>query len=155
MKWRRLTINSRLSYAVCALSSLKNPKNVNLSKRILPALKVRYPRRSPRPLVSLRLPCDLGLRCQWHLRPRLLRHPVLRLLPTLRPINPLSLGPRLRLGLLRLLAAPPLVPLLLGRTPPPPSMAAVLHRKCSDPNPPMRRKNAFINVGSLLLLLLT
>jgi hypothetical protein len=150
MRWRRLTINSRLSYAVCAPSTLKNLKSVNPSKRILPASKVRRLRRSRLRLAWPRLPCGLGLRCQWRLRPHLLHCPILRLPPTRRPINPRSLGPRLLLGLLRLLAVslPALPP--LGRTPLPPSTAAALPRRCSDPNPPMRRKNVFtnINVGS-------
>jgi hypothetical protein len=156
MRWRRLTINSRLSCAVCAPSTLKKLKSVNLSKRILPALKVRHLRRSHLRLAWPRLPCDLGLQCQWHPQLRLPRPPVLRLPPTRRPINPHYLGLRLLLGLLRLPAALLLVLPLLGRILLPLSMAAVLPRKCSDPNPPMRRKSVFtnINAGSPPLLLL-
>jgi hypothetical protein len=140
-----------------ALSTLKKLKSVNLSKRILPASKVRCLRRSHLPLAQLRLPCDLGLLCQWRPQPHLLRPPILLLPRTRRPISPHSLGPRLPLGLLRLPAALLLVLPLPDPTPLPLSMAAVFHKGCSDPNPLMRRKNVFINtnVGSLPSLLLT
>jgi hypothetical protein len=144
-----------LNFFHSALSTLKKLKSVNLSKRIFPASKVRYLRRSHLRLALLRLPCDLGLLCQWLPQPHLLRPPILLLPPTRRPINLHSLGPRLLLGPLQLLVALLLALPLPGRTPLLPSMAAVPHRRCSDPNPLMRRKNVFINVGSLPLLLLT
>ena len=133
-----------------APSTLKKLKSVNLSKRILPALKVRHLRRSHLRLAWPRPPCDLGLRCQWHPRPHLLPIPIpiLRLPPTRRPINPRSLGPRLLPGLLRLLVALlPVLP-LLGQTLLPQSAAAALLRRCSDPNPLMRRKNVFTNISA-------
>jgi hypothetical protein len=157
MKWRRLTINSRLSYAVCALSTLKKLKSVNLSKRILPASKVRYLLRSHLRLAWLRLPCDLGLLCQWRLQLHPLRPPILPLPPTRRPINPHFPGPRLLLGLLQLPAVLLLALHPPGQAPLRLSMAAVLPQRCFDPNPLTRRKNVFIsiNVGFPLSLLLT
>jgi hypothetical protein len=152
MKWTRLIINLRLSCAVCAPSTPKKLKNVNLSKRIFPASKFRHPRRSRLRLAWPHLPYDRGPRCRWRPQTRLLHIPALRLRPMLRPINLRSLGPPLPLGLLRSPAALPLAPLLLGQILPPPSTAAVL-RRCSDPNPQMRRKTALTNtnVGSPLL----
>jgi len=154
MRWRRLTINSRLSCAVCAPSTLKKLKSVNLSKRILPASKSRHPWRSHLRLAWPRLPYGQGLRCRW--RPQLppLHLPTLRLPPMLRPISPHSLGPRLLLGHLRSLAVLLLALPLLGRTLLLQSIPAV-PRRCSGPNLPMRRKNVFnnINVGFPLLLL--
>ena len=146
--------SSLLNLFLSVPSTPKKLKSVNLSKRTLPASKVRHLRRSHLRLAWPRLLCDPGLR--WHPQPRLPHPPAPRLPPTLRPINPRSLGPRLLLGLLRLPAALLLALPLLGRTLLPLSMAAVLPRRCSDPNPPMRRKSVFTNtnVGSPPLLLL-
>jgi hypothetical protein len=147
MKWRRLTINSRLKCAVCAPSTPKRLKSVNLSKRILPASKVRHLRRSRLPQAWLRPPYVPGLRCQWQPRPRLLPTPVLPLPRMRRPISPRSPGLRLLLVLLQSPAVLLPVPRLLGRVPLPPSTAAVLPRRCSDPNQPMRRKSVFTNIN--------
>ena len=144
-----------LNFFFSALSTLKKLKSVNLSKRILPASKVRYLPRSHLRLARLRLPCDLGLLCLWLLQPHPLQPPVLHLPPTRLLINPHFPGPRLLLGPLQSLAALPLAPPLPGRTLLPLSTAAVLRRRCFDPNPLMRRKNVFISVGSPPLLLLT
>jgi len=141
-----------LNSSPSAPSTPKKPKSANLSKRILAASKVRQPRRSHLRPAWPRPPCDRDLRCR--LRPQLLpqRFPIQRLPRMLRPINLHSPGPRLLLGLLRFPAASLLAPLLLGRTLPPLSTAAV-HQGCSDPNPQMRRKNVLnnINVGFPLL----
>jgi hypothetical protein len=146
-----------LNFFHSALSTLKKLKSVNLSKRILPASKVRYLLRSHLRLAWLRLPCDLGLLCQWRLQQHLPRPPILPLPPMRRPINPHFPGLRLLLGLLRLLAVLPLALHLPGQAPLRLSMDAVLHQRCFDPNPLMRRKNVFINtnVGSPPSLLLT
>ena len=136
-----------LNFLHSALSTLKKLKSVNLSKRILPASKVRYLRRSHLRPARLRLLCDLGLLCRWRLQLPLLRPPILPLPRTRRPINLRSLGPQLLLGLLRSLAALlPALP-LLDQTLLLLSMAAALHRRCSDPSPLMRRKNVFINTN--------
>jgi len=147
MKWRRLTINSRLKCAVCAPSTPKKLKSVNLSKRISAASKVRHLRRSHLPQAWLRLRYVPGLRCQWQPQLHLLPTPVLPLPPTRRPISPHSPGLQLLLALLRLLAVRLPAPRLLGRTLLLPSTAAVLPRKCSDPNQLMRRKTVFININ--------
>ena len=133
-----------------APSTPKRLKSVNLSKRILPASKVRRLRRSHLPQAWLRLPYVLGPRCLWHRQPHPLPTPVRPLPPTRRPISPHSPGLRLLLVLLQSLAALPPVPRLLGRAPLPPLMAAVLPRKCSEPNQPTKRKSVSTNtnVGS-------
>ena len=134
-----------------AFSTLKKFKSVNLSKRILSASKVRYPQRSRLRLVWLHLPCVPGLPCRWRPQLPLRRPPALHLPPTPRPTNHHSPGRRLHLGPLQLLAAPLLVPPLLGRILPLRLMAVALRQRCSDPNLQMSKRNAFINtnVGSL------